>query len=63
MFRNLQGIIYILPITSQNMYSLTMSLIKNRDQFLTNKDYYEWKTMQNMDLHMYQAHLAIHTKL
>jgi hypothetical protein len=36
-----------------------MFVIKNRDKFNTNKDYYEVKTRQNINLHIHQVNLAI----
>jgi hypothetical protein len=39
-----------------------MFVIKNRDTFNTNKDYYEVKTRQNINLHIHQVNLAIYGK-
>jgi hypothetical protein len=39
-----------------------MFVIRNSDHFVTNKDYHELKTRQNMNLHMHQTHLALYTK-
>lgn len=49
----------ILPLRSQYIYSLMMFVIKNIDKFVTNKDYYELKTRQDLNLHMHQVNLAI----
>jgi hypothetical protein len=39
-----------------------MFVIKNREKFVTNKDYHELKTRQNLNLHMHQVNLAILSK-
>jgi hypothetical protein len=39
-----------------------MFVIKNRDKFVTNKDYHEVNTRQNINLHMDQVNLAIYGK-
>jgi hypothetical protein len=57
--RDLFKEINILPLKSQYIYWLRMFVIKNRDKFNTNKDYYEVKTRQNINLHMHQVNLAI----
>jgi hypothetical protein len=36
-----------------------MFVIKNRDKFVTNKDYHEANTRQNINLQMDQVNLAI----
>jgi hypothetical protein len=45
----------ILPLKSQNVYSLMMFVMKNRVKFVINKDYHEVNTRQNINLHMYQV--------
>jgi hypothetical protein len=52
----------ILPLRSQYIYLLMMFEIKNREKFVTNKDYHELKTRQDLNLHMHQVHLAIFSK-
>jgi hypothetical protein len=52
----------ILPLRSQYIYSLIMFVIKNRETFVTNKDYHELKTRQDLNLHMHQVNLAIFSK-
>jgi hypothetical protein len=39
-----------------------MFVIKNREKFVTNKDYRELKTRQDLNLHMHQVNLAIFSK-
>jgi hypothetical protein len=39
-----------------------MFVIKNGDNFVINKDYYEVKIRQNINLHIYQVNLAIYGK-
>jgi hypothetical protein len=39
-----------------------MFVIKNREKFVTNKDYYELKTRQDLNLNMHQVNLAIFSK-
>jgi hypothetical protein len=39
-----------------------MFVIKNEDIFITNKDYHQLKTRQNVNLHMHQVNLAIYGK-
>jgi hypothetical protein len=39
-----------------------MFAIKNREKFVTNKDYHELKTRQDLNLHMRQVNLAIFSK-
>jgi hypothetical protein len=39
-----------------------MFIIKNREKFVTNKDYYELETRQDLNLHMHQVNLAIFSK-
>jgi hypothetical protein len=36
----------ILPLRSQYIYSLMMFVIRNREKFVTNKDYHELNTRQ-----------------
>jgi hypothetical protein len=43
----------ILPLRSQYIYSLMMFAIKNREKFVTNKDYHELETRQDLNLHMH----------
>jgi hypothetical protein len=52
----------ILPLISQYIYSLMMFVIQNREKFVTNKDYYELKTRQDLTLHIHQVNLAILSK-
>jgi hypothetical protein len=39
-----------------------MFVIRNREKFVTNKDYFELKTRQDLNLHMHQVNLAIFSK-
>jgi hypothetical protein len=39
-----------------------MFVIRNREKFVTNKDYHELKTRQDLKLHMDQVNLAIFSK-
>jgi hypothetical protein len=39
-----------------------MFVVKNRERFVTNKDYRELKTRQDLKLHMHQVNLAIFSK-
>jgi hypothetical protein len=39
-----------------------MFVIKNREKFVTNKDYHALKTRQYLNLHMHQVNLAIFSK-
>jgi hypothetical protein len=52
----------ILPLRSQYIYSLMMFVIKNREKFVTNKDYHKLKTRQDLNMHMHQVNLAIFSK-
>jgi hypothetical protein len=52
----------ILPLRSQYIYSLMMFVIKNREKFVTNKDYHALKTRQDLNLHMHHVNLAIFSK-
>jgi hypothetical protein len=60
--RDLFNELHILPMRSQYIYSLMMFVIKNRDIFITNKDHHEFKTRQDVNLHMHQVNLAIYGK-
>jgi hypothetical protein len=39
-----------------------MFVIKNREKSVTNKDYHELKTRQDLNLHMHKVNLAIFSK-
>jgi hypothetical protein len=52
----------ILPLRLQYIYSLMMFIIKNRETFVINKDYYELKTRQDLNLNTHQVNLAIFSK-
>jgi hypothetical protein len=52
----------ILPLRSQHIYSLMIFVIKNREKFVTNKEYHELETRQDLNLHMHQVNLAIFSK-
>jgi hypothetical protein len=39
-----------------------MFVIKNKEKFVTNKDYYELKTTQDLNLHMHQVNVVIFSK-
>jgi hypothetical protein len=47
----------ILPLRSQYIYSLLKFVVKNREIFDINRDYYEINTRHNMDMHMNQVNL------
>jgi hypothetical protein len=53
----------ILTLRSQYIYSLMTFVIKNGEKFVTNKDYYELKTRQDLNLRMHQVNLAIFSKV
>jgi hypothetical protein len=47
----------ILPLRSQYIYSLLKFVVKNREIFDINRDYYQINTRHNMDMHMNQVNL------
>jgi hypothetical protein len=52
----------VLPLRSQYIYSLIMFVIKNREKFGTNKDYYKINTRQYMNMHLNQVNLTKYGK-
>jgi hypothetical protein len=57
-FKKLQ----ILPLTSQYMLSLLMSVVQNKNLFLTNNENHNLDTKQRNNLYLPQANLTIYQK-
>jgi len=52
----------ILPIQSQYIFSILLSVIKNKDQFLYNSQIHKINTRQTYDLYVATANLAMYQK-
>jgi len=60
--RNLFKKLQILPLTSQYILSLLMSVVQNKNLFLTNKENHNLDTRQRNNLYLPQANLTIYQK-
>jgi len=58
LFKKLQ----ILPLTSQDMLSLLMFVVRNKNLFLTNNENHNLGTRQRNNLYLPQANLTIYQK-
>jgi hypothetical protein len=60
--RQLFNELKILPIQSQNIFSILLFVTKNKDQFLFNSQVHKINTRQTSNLYLLTANLAIYQK-